>query len=321
MSEKTVSVQGTVYDKRSGMPLRLERSAQQIKSAHSIHRPLQKSHTLNRKYVARATDAATPTPKVAVEVAPASQITTHHPTHRVHTVSPAKGVTHFTPQTPKSHTSPVVIRDIGPAPHALAAKAQRKITIPKNHTIVKPSQIIKQEAIAKAMAKAPSKRDHEVRSQSRHPKLTRRLSIASASLAILLLGGYITYLNMPAISTRVAASQAGIAASYPGYQPSGYSLNGPVSYQQGQVTMVFAANAGPSTYTLNQTKSGWDSSAVLEDYVQPKAGDDYETTTSNGLTIYTYGTNAAWVNQGIFYTISGDAPLSSEQIQHIATSL
>ena len=85
--------------------------------------------------------------------------------------------------------------------------------------------------------------------------------------------------------------------------------------------MTFAANAGPSTYTLEQTKSGWDSSAVLDSYVKPMAGDDYETTTSNGLTIYTYDGSAAWVNRGIFYTISGDAPLSDDQIQRIATSL
>jgi len=147
------------------------------------------------------------------------------------------------------------------------------------------------------------------------------VSIASASFAILLLGGYFTYLSMPSISTRVAAAQAGIDANYPGYQPMGYSLSGPVAYQQGRVTMTFAANAGPSTYTLDQTKSGWDSSAVLDSYVKPHAGDDYQTTTSNGLTIYTYGSNAAWVNGGIFYTISGNAPLSDDQIQHIATSL
>jgi hypothetical protein len=85
--------------------------------------------------------------------------------------------------------------------------------------------------------------------------------------------------------------------------------------------MKFAANAGPQSYTLAQTRSGWDSSAVLTNYVEPKTGSQYNTTTTNGLTIYTYDNAAAWVNAGILYTISGDAPLSSDQIQRIATSL
>ena len=82
-----------------------------------------------------------------------------------------------------------------------------------------------------------------------------------------------------------------------------------------------AANAGPEGYTLSQTKSGWDSSAVLENYVSPKVGDNYMTNSVNGLTIYTYGPNAAWVNDGILYTVSGDAPLSTDQVERIATSM
>jgi hypothetical protein len=147
------------------------------------------------------------------------------------------------------------------------------------------------------------------------------MSIASGSLAVMLIGAYFTYLSMPSLSTRVAAAQAGINAGYPSYRPTGYSLSGPVAFNQGTVSMKFAANAGPGSYTLQQARSGWDSSAVLSNYVEPKVGDQYTTTATNGLTIYTYGTSAAWVNCGILYTISGDAPLSSEQVQRIATSL
>ena len=85
--------------------------------------------------------------------------------------------------------------------------------------------------------------------------------------------------------------------------------------------MKFAANGGPQNYTVTQTKSSWDSTAVLDNYVTPRAGVSYIPYTERGLTIYTYGNNAAWVNGGILYTIEGNAPLSSEQIRHIATSL
>jgi hypothetical protein len=149
----------------------------------------------------------------------------------------------------------------------------------------------------------------------------RVVAILSATLAIVLLGGYVTYLNMPALSVRVAAAQAGIDAGYPNYRPDGYALNGPVTYSQGEVAMNFKANGGNQTFTLNQSKSGWDSAALLDNYVTPKAGSDYTPYTERGLTIYTYGNNAAWVNGGILYTIQGNAPLSSTQMREIATSL
>jgi len=319
MSEKTVTVKGTVYDKRTGMPLQLERGELHSKSAQQIHHSLQKSKTLNRRYVKRDT-AAPVHSETEAKPAEIHTITTQRHTPTPQTTHHSHAVSHFAP-THTHATSPKTISDIGPTPHALAINASKKVAKPVLHTTVKPSQVLKQEAIAKAMAQTPSKADRKDVVQRKHPKMTRMVSIASASLAVLLLGGYFTYLSMPSISTRVAAAQAGIAANYPGYQPTGYSLSGPVAYQQGRVTMTFAANAGPSTYTLDQTKSGWDSSAVLDSYVKPHAGDSYQTTTSNGLTIYTYGSNAAWVNGGIFYTISGDAPLSDDQIQHIATSL
>ena len=149
----------------------------------------------------------------------------------------------------------------------------------------------------------------------------RHLSVAGAMVALLAFGGYLTYHNMPAIATRMAAAQAGINASFPSYQPSGYSLAGGISQQQGSVLMKFAANAGPGTFTLTQSRSDWDSSAVLANYVLPSFGRNFATTTSRGLTIYSTHNAAAWVNGGILYTIKGNAPLSSEQVARIAASM
>ena len=137
----------------------------------------------------------------------------------------------------------------------------------------------------------------------------------------MLIAGYLTYINMPNLSVRVAAAQAGIDANYPNYRPDGYALNGPVTYTDGRVSMNFKANAGSQNFSVNQSKSGWDSDAVLDNYVTPRATNGYIPYTERGLTIYTYDNNAAWVNAGILYTVEGDAPLSSEQIRRIATSL
>lgn len=274
----------------------------------------QKSRTLHRKYVAASRPAAAisvPTPAVAPRK-PAPQPL----------VSRSESISRFAKAYNSTHgTTPrVVMSDIAPVNHPIVQKVTQRTTAQPQQRL-KPSQVIKQEAIADAMARTPVRHSTKPPRQPRGGRFGRALSVASASLALLLLGGYFTYLSMPQISTRVAAAQAGINASYPAYQPSGYSLSGAVAYKEGSVSMKFAANASPQAYTLSQSKSGWDSSAVLDNYVTPAAGTRYATTSSNGLTIYTYGTSAAWVNGGILYTISGDAPLSPEQVQRIATSL
>ena len=74
-------------------------------------------------------------------------------------------------------------------------------------------------------------------------------------------------------------------------------------------------------FTLKQAQSSWDSVALLNNYINNEWAGEYLTTQEKGLTIYTNKGKAAWVNNGIVYTISGDSNLSNEQIRKIATSL
>jgi len=145
-------------------------------------------------------------------------------------------------------------------------------------------------------------------------------TILMSSLALLLLAGYLTYINLPNISMRVAATRAGIAANYPNYNPDGYHFAGPITYQPGEVNISFKSNTNERGFSIKQKSSSWDSQAVLDNYVSKQTG-TYLTYQERGLTIYSYGNHAAWVNGGLLYTIDGDAPLSSDQLLHIATSM
>jgi hypothetical protein len=311
MSKQTVTIKGRIYDVHTGMPTdtaTLHRHVTPLPS-HAMHQTAQKSHTLNRHIV-----------KKDGSIVPLHIQSKAHPDIARHP-SVAKFAPH--PSNVKPKTAQL---EAAPTPHPIAVKANQQLQNMKAQKLStaapapKPSQMIKNEAIQESLAKAPSHgaNNKQVKQPKRYPRI---LSIASASLALLLLGGYFTYLNMPSLSVRVAAAQAGVNASYPSYRPDGYSLNGPVAYSQGQVTMKFASNSGPQSFSVDQAKSNWDSSAVLDNYVKQKAGDNYITYDEHGLTIYTYGSNAAWVNGGILYTINGDAPLSSDQIRQIATSM
>lgn len=313
-----VSINGRRYDPHTGLPVDVLEAAEKTKAhvrdhatvpAQTVHATQQKSTTLNRRTVKKKTTAPKTTGRRSMDIMATPR------QRQVVAKSPA--ISRFA-QNP-TFKQQVHDTDVQPVVHPLVQKAHAAQTVrptaPQQHHN---AQTKKQSVVTKALAEAKPVKAKKTSLKKRFPRL---ISVASASLAVLLIAGYLTYLNMPTISIRVAAAQSGIDASYPGYHPSGYRLTGPIAWSDGNVSMRFAANAGPQNFTINEQKSSWDSSAVLENYVQPKVGSDYVPQTQNGLTVYTFENSAAWVNGGILYTIEGDAPLSNDQILRIATSL
>lgn len=350
MTNNNITIKGNVYDAETGNILDAQRSARTPAAAASnFHSGTQKSHTLQRKYIKkqpRTIDSVAPVrvsttavikEKSAVRSSQrlvsersTPQITRRSKrTHRVQDIRRSSNIAHFAKATTTTkpsvkHPATPETPDIAPTTNQLEQIARQRQAIIKQQQTrsVLPSQVIKQQAIQEATDKMLTRQQRKEVKPAKNTSFWRRLvSVGSTAIAVLLLGAYFTYINMPALSTRIAASQAGINASYPNYQPSGYSLNGPVAYQQGSVIMKFAANGSNENFTLAQTRSEWDSSAVLENYIKPKSREKYTTTAANGLTIYSYGTHAAWVNAGILYTVDGNAELAPEQIQKIAASL
>jgi hypothetical protein len=241
MSEQTITINGTVYDAHTGLPIGpakapVEKSNvspvhhPQIHPSQSVHHTIQKSQTLNRHIVQKKN-----TPAVKDQARPAIQ------------KSPA--ITKFAPNPVGiKQQNTRVVSDFGPVAHPMVTKAHQQQStqvVAQPATLAKqapkPSQVIKQEAIKEALEKAPSHNAQE-KTKKRSGKLGRFASIGSVTLALILLAGYFTYLNMPSLSVRVAAAQAGVNASYPEYHPDGYSLSGAVAYSQGQVSMKFASN-------------------------------------------------------------------------------
>jgi len=309
-SDKTVTINGQRYDSTTGLPLGKStpppKSPNTIKSVQSM---AQRSKEIyNRASKKAISDIKMPIRKIG----------------RNMDIARSKSVAHFAPRptpVPTKITTVKKLMDIGPTKHPIAAKiaAIRSVSknIPTKSDINKSNKDLKEEVIAEALSKASIK--------SKKPKNffkrnARYINIFSISIVLLVLVGYFTYLNMPSISVRIASAQAGIEATFPEYQPGGYSIDGPVTYTNSEVTINFHANTGNSKFVIKQSRSSWDSSAVKL-MVDKKSNNETSETKESGLTIYTYENNAAWVNGGILYEITGDAPLSGEQIRHIATSL
>lgn len=240
-------------------------------------------------------------------------------------IAKSKSISRFAPHTAhhSSKTNQIKNTDIKPLKHPIATKIEKTRlqtkTMPAKATTSKPAKVIKEEAIKEALGKTTASKPPKKSFIKRNSKYVNIITVGVLLLAAI---GYFIYLNMPAITVKIASAQAGISASFPEYIPDGYSLDGPVSYSDGQVTINFHANSGNTKFTIKQSKSSWDSSAVKLQ-VDKESNNDTTETQEGGRTIYTYkdNTKAAWVNGGILYTISGDAKLSGEQIRHIATSL
>lgn len=229
----------------------------------------------------------------------------------------------FSPE--KMHQATTQLHTHTPEPVAAAPRQHPLVT----HALAKhaPAALPQQQSSSNLKEALIQQRVEEAESNKTEVKHHRRLSnqprlatILTSSLALLLLAGYLTYINLPNISMRVAATRAGIAANYPNYQPDGYHFAGPISYQPGEVNITFKSNTNNNNFVIKQKSSNWDSQAVLDNYVT-KQTDNYLTYEEHGLTIYSFNNHAAWVNGGLLYTIDGDAPLSSDQLLHLATSM
>lgn len=339
-SKNYVIINGRAYNTITGMVMddidvketeikkeqSISRRGTSVSNIHAAH--VQKSSTLNRRHVKmpQRTPLAAKPQKARVDVKQhvavkkfSTPITSKPAPQKIAINRPAEThpVTRRAQQRPLSvntklrkERQPLTMNN-----NPLVAVAPQKIEKP---IVAKTSKQLKNEAIEKALSNEIISNKKARRRQKKGGTL-RWLNTFSVGFAVMLLGGYLTYLSMPNISIKMAAVQSGIDAKYPGYKPDGYALNGPIKFKSGEVSMKYAYADGSSGYTITQQKSSWNSSAVKEFFSEKHKNPN--TTMIDGLTIYSGGKEAAWVNGGILYQISGDANLSSSQIEKIATSL
>lgn len=319
-ANKTVTINGRKYDAVTGLPIVQPKATATTVKKPTVQRPAtagaasvhnnapQRSKTLHRR--------------VTKKPAPLAQRPANSGRHMdiARSTQVKKFASH--PVTPKPAAAVTSKPDIGPKTHPVAKRAVAKVEAKRPTTISAPvnAKAVKDNAIAKQLS-APSKKRPADRKAKKRFVWTRTFTIITALFAVLIAGAAITYTNLPNVSVAIAAAQAGVDASYPKFVPDGYSLSQPVTFSDGSVSLSFLSNSGAGEYTITQSRSAWDSTAVLENVVRKEAGDNYVINQERGLTVYSYDGNAAWVNGGILYTIDSSAPLSSDHIRRIATSL
>lgn len=317
---KTVEINGRKYDAATGKLLKNSSNTSRSgsidgvvksKSANQLHAKTSRSKTLNRTAASKS--------KPKVEKKPASAKKTVH----------------------RAGQSSSQAHKVDSKRQLRAAKAGKSSLISKfSKSTPEPAEAPKEEAIAPAQPiNLPEKNQQSNYSPNpsnkekaqKAKKKNRRFSVfknkpkaapifAGATAAVLLIA-YVTYLNIPNLSLKIAASRAGIEATMPGYKPSGFAVAGPISYSEGLVTISFSSNTDDRNFNIVERESSWDSQSLLANYVERETP-NFVTFQDRGLTIYIYdGSNATWVDGGIWYTIEGESQLNSDQLLKIAASM
>lgn len=224
-------------------------------------------------------------------------------------------VSHYGPQKPgevPATMPPVSARPVYAQP--LAARSVPAIPVSPVREQVGQPTIFEQ-----AIANADSRTDSFEAAKPRRKKGGRIAGVATAVMSLLFVAGLFAYFNAPALSLQLASRRAGFEAKLPGYSPAGYSF-GDLSYGPGNVTISYQAD-GPQKYAITQQVSGWDSQALLTNFVS-SANKAYQTYERAGRTVYFFGNNTAtWVDNGVWYTVNGNNSLSKNQLLDLAGSI
>lgn len=291
----------------------------------SVHRP--ETSLKRRLRVASHTGTIVKSPQFAIPVKQSASTVDETRLRHAHHVNRSDLITRFGaipphPRIPASQ-QPLLSR-----PHPASAPAARmplnapyskSMTIPAAASAGRrqPSADIFERALAEATRQTPPASHKPAKKPHR---LRRAAGVVASSLAILLIIGFVAYLNETSLQLRLASSRAGVSATLPGWRPEGFTI-GKFSYAPGTVTVTFDGTDAARGFSITQSSSSWDSTALLNNFVLPN-NSVYNTVQTQDNTIYTFGNNnATWVSSGVWYRLTSNGSLSTTQIAHIAASM
>lgn len=148
---------------------------------------------------------------------------------------------------------------------------------------------------------------------------SKKINALSGTLAVFLMLGFFGWQNAPNLEMQVASRKAGFSASLPGYSPAGYGVAGTVQSQPGKVTVSFKSRTDDKGFSITQRASDWSSDSLLNNQLASKT--NKQAWQEQGKTVYIYdGSNATWVDGGVWYQIESNASLTTDQLLRIVNS-
>jgi len=322
-SNKTKQHHGSIDGISKRKPVALH--AENPRTKNTVHRKAEKSTTLMRSAVKKPSTAKAKTSQPTIRK--------HAPSVHVEIDSKLAKRASEIPRSPlvskfnilKSRTSSSTTGVMTPKP---APKDPPKLSIKNDHKPEAISSSAQKKAFLSALDSANSHKQPKPKKTTKRQRIARKLKISNRmvnlgalGVAILLLGSFVAYQNIPNLSMRVAMARAGVNGTLPNYQPSGFGLAGPVHYQDGQIVANYSSHSDKRQFSINQTATQWNSEALLANFITMN-NKTYRTYQNNGKTIYLYDDDSAtWVDGGVWYRIEGNSALSNDQLLRMAASM
>lgn len=344
MSKNSIELNGNVYDVRTGklisstrtgqafskpsnqqpsMDVRRPKKTDRSSSGINHKKPLKKSQALMRSGVSKPTIESTkdkkqpistdkklvnfPRIERAAKAVKSSAVQKFHP--EIFSSANAQGSNEKPVKTVSANTAKQ-------QPPASFSQANQPSSLP-----------VKKSFTQSALDKANSHEQTFAENNNLFSRLLDRLTHVSSTvkysaMAILAIVGlsFAGYLMSPRISVQLAANRSGVAVSMPSYKPAGFQLNRTVEYEAGAMTLHYNSLTDTRNFRIKKASTDWNSEALRNNFVENK--DLYQTVSSKGKTIYIYnGSNATWVDGGVWYTLEGASALNSDQLLRIADSM
>ena len=308
--EDIVKINGRNYSIKSGNPINENRSISSVKTSrqavksNSIHSSIKKSQTLMRKSVTKPANTKSRIART-MDIAKSARVSRFAPNPII--------------KKPLQQLSSSSQTTSNPILH----KVNKSMEMIKNSQPARTLAEIKEEAISKTIVNSKPTLSKKKKSSKIKKITSNRYLLTLFIIGFVAISIYVSYQYIPAVSIRIAASQAGIDATYPTYTPDDYGVYGPAISQDKKVLIKYKQKNGDKMYTISQSYSNWDSSALYENLVKTWSDKSPNTTRVNGLTVYSTSNyeNVAWVNRGILFTIIGNADLDSRKIERIVSSM
>jgi hypothetical protein len=299
-------------------PKSATRNTTSAHTAHKVHQTTERSKTLMRSAVRKPVPAQKPGTLSGVQKSrpqltpkPTLQQPNLHRAKRATEIPKSNLISKFGSKIPHAVTPKFDILPVQTAPK-VEEPATDKLFQSLHHT-VNPFQNALEHATSHTQPKHKKARPHHKIARKIGVK-PRMVGAGAATLSVLLVVGFFAYQNVPNLAMRVAATKAGVSGNLPEYKPSGFSIQGPIQFTNGQITIVYRSNSDDRSFNVTQRASEWNSDALLKNYV---AVDNrpFQTYQDEDKTIF------IWVDGGVWYQIEGEKALSSDQLLRMAKSL
>jgi len=302
--------------------------------SHDVHKKTDHSHTLMRHAVKKPSASSDVVHHEVVHHEKPEPVPIHHshePKHNhSHTVSKSPHISRFGDTKPSPYVSQMKSLDV--SPKQLDVVSAPKHHEPIHHTAVEHKTTSAEELISKSLqsVKVPEKHSTRTRVKLRH-RAAKRLNVsnkvinfAAGTAAVLLIGGFFAYQNVPNLAVRYAGLKAGVSATLPGYHPTAFTVSNNVKYSPGQVAVQYSSNTDDRSYTVTQKRTDWTNSE-LESFMKTQSGKAPQSYESGQQTIYIQNEGdkitAATVEGGVLKNVAGNASLNTDQVIKIVSSM